>query len=367
MRIWSLVRLARSLKIPPPENPYFDPTKPHHTPHGFRNNHPQPPPSAEHFAKLQQEMRQARTTQPAQIDLAPVAPDLAFLHNNVTQPSVTWIGHSTVLVQIAGRNILTDPMFSTRASPLPFVGPKRHQPPGIALRDLPHIDLVVISHSHYDHLDLRSVRRLAKQSGGPPHYAVPLGVERWFARHLPRVDAGHVTALDWWGSATLDGIEVTLAPVHHWSARTPWDRNVNLWGGWCVERAGFRFFFSGDIAYSPDAAEVGRRLGPFDLAAIAVGHYEPRWFMRGSHVNPDEAVRVHRDLGSRRSLAIHYGTFERLTAEPLDQPLLDLAQARRTHGVPEEEFFSLRHGETRVIEDAAAPGARNARSRAIAP
>ena len=350
MNLWSLVRLARGLKLAPPENPYFDPTKPHHTPAGFRNNYPQRPPSAEDLERLRREMRQAREARPAPALLTPVAPDLAFLHANRVKPSVTWIGHSTVLVQMAGRNILTDPIFSARASPLPFAGPKRHQPPGIALRDLPPIDLVVISHSHYDHLDLRSVRALARQPGGAPHYAVPLGLERWFARHVRRLDADRVAALDWWESATLRGIQVTLAPVHHWSARTPWDRNANLWGGWCLERAGFRFFFSGDIAYSADAAQIGARLGPFDLAAIAIGHYEPRWFMRGSHVNPDEAVRVHRDIRSRRSLAIHYGTFERLTAEPLDQPLSDLAQARAAQGVAEEEFFSLRHGETRVLD-----------------
>jgi L-ascorbate metabolism protein UlaG (beta-lactamase superfamily) len=349
LRLWSFLRFARGFAPGQPENPYFDPAKPHHTRLGFRNNHPQRPPSAEEIARLRDEMQGVRKAPGLRIDLSPVEPDLAFLTHNHAKPSVTWIGHSTVLVQFGGRNILTDPIFSKRASPIPFVGPKRHQPPGIALRDLPHIDLVVISHSHYDHLDRRSVRAIARQAGGPPRYAVPLGLERWFARNVRGVGVGQVTALDWWESVTLEGIQVTLAPVHHWSARTPWDRNQNLWGGWCMERDGFRFFFSGDIAYSPDAAEIGRRLGPFDLAAIAVGHYEPRWFMRNSHVNPDEAVRVHRDIRSRRSVAIHFGTFERLTAEPLDQPLLDLAEAKQSHGVPEEEFFVLRHGETRIL------------------
>ena len=349
MRMLSLLRMARVLKFAPPENPYFDPAKPHHTRLGFRNNQPTRPPSGEDFARLQREMREARQQPQPDPGFPPVTPDLELLHGNDGRPRVTWIGHSTVLLQIAGRSILTDPIFSARASPVPLAGPKRRQPPGVRLRDLPHIDLVVISHNHYDHLDARSVRALARQRGGPPRFAVPLGLERWFARHVRRLGRDFVTSLDWWDRADIAGLTVTLAPVHHWSARTPWDRNTNLWGGWSIAGAGFRFFFSGDIAYSADAAEIGRRLGPFDLAAIAVGHYEPRWFMRGSHVNPDEAVRVHRDIRSRRSLAIHFGTFQRLTAEALDQPIKDLAAARLAHGVPAEEFFSLRHGETRVL------------------
>jgi L-ascorbate metabolism protein UlaG (beta-lactamase superfamily) len=349
VRFWPLVRLARRFTPGRPENPYFDPSKPHHTRVGFRNNHPPAAPSAEELARLREGAPPLRGSPPLRFDLSPVRPDLAFLHGNRELPSVTWIGHSTVLMQVGGRNILTDPIFSARASPIPFMGPRRRQPPGVALRDLPHIDLVVISHNHYDHLDRGSVRALARQRGGPPSFAVPLGIERWFARNVRRIGPGRLTALDWWESADLDGIRVTLAPVHHWSARTPWDHNQDLWGGWCVEREGFRFFFSGDIAYSADAAEIGRRLGPFDLAAIAVGHYEPRWFMRGRHVNPDEAVRVHRDIRSRRSVGIHFGTFEGLTAGSLDQPLFDLAEARRAHGVSEEEFFTLRHGETRIL------------------
>ena len=128
--------------------------------------------------------RRRRPSAP-QIDLSPVAPDLALLQANRTRHTVTWIGHSTVLVQTGGRNLITDPMFSRRASPLPFTGPRRHQPPGIALRDLPPIDLVLISHNHYDHLDLPSVRALSRQRGGPPSFAVPLGLERWFRRRLP--------------------------------------------------------------------------------------------------------------------------------------------------------------------------------------
>lgn len=349
MKLWSLVRLARRIPVRPPENPYFRADRGHHTPLGFRNNFPHGAPSPAELARIGREM-DALPEVPAPLpDLAPVAPDLEFLRANRSRPSITWIGHSTVLVQIGGRNILTDPMLSKRASPVFFAGPKRHQPPGIRLQDLPPIDLVVVSHNHYDHLDRRSVRALARQRGGPPRFGVPLGLEHWFRRNVPRA-RGRVAALDWWDEIDGDGLKAHLVPVHHWSARTPWDRNRALWGGWVIEAGGQRFFFSGDTAYSPDFAAIGERFGPIDIAAIAIGHYEPRWFMRHHHVNPDEALRIHRDIGARRSLGIHWGTFERLTQEPLDQPIRDLAAARRVHGIGEDEFFTLRHGETRVLD-----------------
>ncbi|HSF48643.1 MAG TPA: MBL fold metallo-hydrolase [Burkholderiales bacterium] len=287
---------------------------------------------------------------PLRLDLSPVAPDLAFLRANRSQPAVTWIGHSTVLMQMGGKNVLTDPIFARYASPISFGGPRRLQAPGVKLRELPRIDLVVISHNHYDHLNFASVKALGHQSGGPPMFAVPLGMDRWFHRHLPAVPAKHVQALDWWESAELAQLKVTLVPTHHWSARTPWDRNANLWGAWIVEAAnGFRFYFSGDLGWSADVEDVGERLGGFDLAAIAVGHYEPRWFMKNAHINPEEAVQAHRALRAKRSLAIHHGTFMGLTAEPLDQPLVDLAQARAAYGISEKVFFALRPGQTELL------------------
>lgn len=347
MSLWSLIRLARKIPGPKPVNRYFNPALAHHTPAGFRNNHPHPRPIDGETSDPS-----SRPATVGRVDLDPVQADLGLLHAGAGN-TVTWIGHSTVLVQIGGRTIITDPIFSRRASPVPFAGPKRVQPPGIALADLPRVDLVVLSHNHYDHLDLRSVRALARQRGGPPAFAVPLGLERWMRRNVWRADRKRIFALDWWQSANIDGmpdgLRATLVPVHHWSARTLWNRNENLWGGWAVEADGFRFFFSGDTAYSRDMPEVGARLGPFDLAAIAIGHYEPRWFMHNHHVNPEEAVRIHKELRARRSLGIHWGTFARLTMEPIEQPLHDLAAARERHGVAEDDFFTLRHGETRVI------------------
>jgi beta-lactamase family protein len=168
MNHWSVLRLVRMLPGPKPHNPYFDPAKHHHTPVGFRNNHPRAPPTQEELARLHRDLEAKAPASAPRVDLSPVAPDLALLQANRTRHTVTWIGHSTVLVQTGGRNLITDPMFSRRASPLPFTGPRRHQPPGIALRDLPPIDLVLISHNHYDHLDLPSVRALSRQRGAPP-------------------------------------------------------------------------------------------------------------------------------------------------------------------------------------------------------
>ena len=347
---WSVLNLMRKIPGPKPTNPHYNRERGHHTPSGFRNNYPPRPPTAEELSRSRQQTDERSRAQLSRIDLSRVAPDLALLHANRTQPAVTWIGHSTVLMQMGGRNVITDPIFTQRASPIPFAGPKRWQPPGVKIRELPRIDLVVISHNHYDHLSLASVRALARQAGGPPRFAVPLGLDRWFRRRLRALPSDHVAALDWWHSAELAGLQVTLVPTHHWSARTPWNRNENLWGAWIVESAdGFRFYFSGDTAWSADVSDVGQRLGGFDLAAIAVGHYEPRSFMKNAHINPDEAVRAHRVLRAKRSLAIHYGTFAGLTMEPLDQPLIDLAEARRAQGVTEEEFFALRPGQTQVL------------------
>lgn len=342
--MWSAIRWARKLPVGPPVNAYFDAGKAHHLPTGFRNLHPDRPPTERELA----EARARLTLPPAPATaLETVTPDLAFLHANRAAPTMTWIGHSTVLVQMGGKNIITDPIFAKFASPLSFAGPKRRQPPGIALARLPRIDLVVVSHNHYDHASRPCLRALARQPGGPPHFAVPLGMADWFARRV--TTKAPVVALDWWDSATVDGIRMTLCPAHHWSARTPWNRNHMLWGSWAVEAGGFRFWFSGDLAYSKDAEDIGERLGPFDAAAVAIGHYEPRAFLKNHHVNPDEAVRVHKEVRSRRTLAIHWGTFDWLTPAPLYQPLLDLMQARREHAVSDAEFFTLRHGETAML------------------
>lgn len=329
------------------ENPYYDPAKPHHTPTGFRNTDPAAQ-KIEGFWRWQWERRVAglpKPPGPAHRDWR-VAPDLAVLRAPSANPSVTWIGHATLLVRLGGLNVLTDPHFSERASPVSFAGPKRHHPPGVALEDLPEIDVVVISHSHYDHLDVDSVRRLHARYGDMLRFLVPLGLKPWFAE----LGIDSVSEFDWWEHVDLNGVRFTLTPAQHWSARSLFDRNQTLWGGWAIRAPEFNLLFIGDTGYSQDFAEIGRRLGPFDLAAIPIGAYAPRWFMRMQHVDPVEAVRIHQDLGARQSLGVHWGTFE-MSDESLDEPPRELAVARRAAGLADEDFFVLKVGETRRFRE----------------
>jgi N-acyl-phosphatidylethanolamine-hydrolysing phospholipase D len=264
---------------------------------------------------------------------------------NGHESTLTWIGHSTLLLQIGGINILTDPHLTDRASPLSWAGPKRCVPPGLGFADLPAIHLVLLSHNHYDHLDLPTLRHFARQSyEQQPLTIVPLGLKTFLAEQGLR----KVVELDWWEQVSFRDIIVHAVPAQHFSARSPFDRNQSLWAGFVVEHATFRFFFAGDTGYSADFKLIGQELGPMDLAAIPIGAYEPRWFMRPMHVNPEEAVKIHQDVRSRRSVAIHWGTFE-LTDEPLDEPPRRLRQALTRAGISAEEFFVMQHGETRHL------------------
>ena len=296
------------------------------------------------------------------------APDLALLQgyapawqqqaqNGIAPaPTVTWIGHATALVQAGGLQVLTDPVFSERASPVSWAGPKRKLPPGVAMEDLPSIDVVVISHSHYDHLDKESLVQLYQRSqrlGHATAFLVPLGLKSLLAGW----GIAEVQELDWWQSARVETTDFFLTPVQHWSARGLFDRNHTLWGGWSVFGPDLHWYFSGDTGYSPDFAQTRQRFadrqtpeqgGGFDLALIPVGAYEPRWFMQRQHVNPAEAVRIHQDLGARHSMGVHWGTFE-LTDEPHDQPPRDLQAARDAAGLAPAAFFVLAVGETHAL------------------
>jgi len=333
-------------------NPYYDPAKPHHTPEGFRNNYPHDPPQS--FWRWKWEQLR---------DGLPRAPEEGYRFEVVRQqnvaaaanPSVTWIGHATVLLRVGGLSILTDPQFSPRASPLAFAGPVRVVEPAIALEALPHIDAVLISHSHYDHLDAASVQALAAQPGGSPRFYVGLGLKSWFTS----LGITDVEELDWWEVREHSGTVVRFVPVQHWSARTPWDRNRTLWGGFVVESGGLRIFFAGDTGYSRDFRDIAARVGPIDLAAIPIGAYAPRWFMRSQHVNPEEAVQIHLDLQARQSVAIHWGTFV-LTDESLYEPPERLRAALAARRLPQEAFWVLKHGETRPIGRACDPAAPRA-------
>lgn len=262
-----------------------------------------------------------------------------------TNLNVTFINHATFLLQINGLNILTDPIFSKRASPVQWAGPKRVRNPGVELQSLPRIDLVVISHNHYDHLDRHSVAELQNKSA--PLFIVPLGD----AKNLKKFGATNVVELDWWQSHKIPNTDlvVTLTPVHHWSSRTPFDRNKSLWGGYVIKSSKFNVYFGGDSGYGPYFKETGEKLGPFDLSLIPIGAYEPRWFMKEQHMNPEEAVQAHLDLKSRFSLGCHFGTFQ-LTDEGIDDPVNDLEIAKKKFNVKSEEFIAPDNGQSFTIK-----------------
>lgn len=343
-----------------PRNPYYDPAKAHTTPRGFRNNYPHERRSGRDVfrwgwrrmwhAPAAGEDAEVHGAPPADRQPAPPAPavpaEAAFLRANRTEPTLTWIGHDTLLLQLEGLNLLTDPQFSERASPLRRLGPRRRVPPALTPGELPHIEAVLLSHNHYDHLDRASVQALQRQPGGPPRFFVPLGLRRW----LTAAGATDVVEQDWWEHRPFQALRIHQVPAQHFSQRTPWDRNRVLWGGFVVEHPALRFYFAGDTGYTPDFADIAARMGPMDLAALPIGAYEPRWFMQPMHVNPAEAVQAHLDLRARHSVAMHWGTF-RLTEEPLDEPPRALAGALQAAGVPPERFWLLRVGETRRLTD----------------
>ena len=307
------------------------------------------------FARWTLERVRKRLPMPPTTPLRPVAPDLAFLHENRSLPSVTWIGHASVLVQIGGCNILIDPVFSRRVSPVRFAGPKRHQPPGLSVKQLPPIDVVLISHNHYDHLDRPSVRAVAKQAGGPPSFFVPRGVDRWIEQNVPGVSCDGPSPLvrgaEWHETLHRDGPAGALAfhflPVQHWSTRSALRRNDTPWGSWAIVHPCFRFWFSGDLGYSDDPKKISDAFGGFDCAAIGIGAYLPRWFMRTQHIDPAEAVQVMLDVNAASAIGIHWGTFP-LSDETIDEPPRELATALAARGLPADRFTVLRHGETRV-------------------
>ena len=264
--------------------------------------------------------------------------------------AATFVGHSTFLLQFAGGlNVLTDPVWSERVSPVTFAGPRRVRPPALAFDDLPPIQAVLVSHGHYDHLDLATLRRLDERFA--PRFLTGLG-NRAF---LQKKGLRQVDELDWWQSCRLgtpapgaSDWEVTFTPAQHWSARGIRKRNTALWGGfWLQPPSGEApcVYFAADSGFGRNFALVRERLGTPDLAFLPIGAYAPRWFMKDQHMNPAEAVQAHLALGAKRSVAMHFGTF-RLTDEGIDDPAEALAQSLAAHHLDTGAFRVPKFGET---------------------
>jgi L-ascorbate metabolism protein UlaG (beta-lactamase superfamily) len=256
--------------------------------------------------------------------------------------TLTLIGHSTFLIQASGVAILTDPVFTSHAGPLGRLGPKRVRPPSHAIADLPRVDAVLVSHNHYDHLQPRSLREV--ESRFHPLIVTTLGNRRF----LQRLGLRNVVELDWWDRVPIPGGEATCTPAQHFSARGMRDRNRTLWGGFALALGGTTIYFAGDTGYGPIFQEIGRRVPGIDVALVPIGAYEPRWFMSPVHVNPEEAVRIHLDVGARTGVAMHFGTFK-LTDEGIDEPVERLALAREAAGLAPGAFVVPEFGRPLVI------------------
>ena len=283
--------------------------------------------------------------------------DHARLATRQQAPVVTWLGHVTILLQIAGLNILIDPTLADFAGPYGRFGAPRRVPAALRARDLPPIDVVLISHNHYDHLCHATLLAL-HAAGQRPRFFVPLGLKPWFDAHR----IAQVTEMDWWDGLDLaapseraepGGVRVHFTPSQHWSRRTPFDTNATLWGGYLLEwrrpgHAPWRFLFPGDTGYSADFKTIRSRLGAVNFLALPIGAYLPRDFMKPMHVNPADAVQLMLDLQAPLAMAVHWGTFM-LTQEAFDHPPRDLAHALLEQGLPADRVWLMRHGETRSI------------------
>lgn len=268
-----------------------------------------------------------------------VAPN--FFHSlQMGEGAVTFINHATTFIQFEKLTVLTDPVFSERVSPFSWIGPKRHRPPGAVLAELPKIDVVIISHNHFDHMDIDSL--LAIENKDHPTFIVPLGNKQY----LEDNGIQKVVELDWWQRYTSnDGATITLVPMQHWSARGVFDRFEALWGGYVIESSGLQAMFAGDTGYNQQFKDIEAKFGAMDLSLLPIGAYEPRWFMKEQHLNPQDALQAHVDLRSKLSVGIHFGTFQ-LTDEGIEEPVTDLQEAMAAENINPNSFLTPKNGQT---------------------
>lgn len=259
----------------------------------------------------------------APVSVVPVAPDTGVV--------LSWVNHSTFLIRSKDMNILTDPVWSERTSPVSFAGPKRVRPPAHRFIELPRIDVVMVSHNHYDHLDIETLKLLESQHH--PLFLVPLGDGEW----LKKEGLKNVQELDWWKTHEFKGARFTFLPAQHWSARGMFDRNHSLWGSWGLELAGLKLYHAGDTGLGPHFTDISARWGAPDVAMLPIGAYEPRWFMKMMHMNPEDAVEAFKQLKAKRAVGMHFGTFQ-LTDEAIDRPVKDLAHALEKSSLASDAF-----------------------------
>lgn len=263
-------------------------------------------------------------------------------HVHGDEIAITMIGHATFLIQTAGLNFLTDPVYSDRASPFQFAGPKRYNPPGIAFGDLPKIDAVLLSHNHYDHFDVATLAKLVNRDN--PTIFTPLGNDTIIRNHTPQAQ---VQTGNWGEKFDVHGVKINFEPMHHWSARGAFDRRKALWAAFVIEAEAGNIYFVGDTGFSggENYKAAGEKYGSFRAAILPIGAYSPRWFMKHMHQRPDEAVAGHILCKAQTSIAHHWGTFK-LTNEPIEEPVELLTKALKDNGLSEDSFLALRPGQT---------------------
>ena len=270
---------------------------------------------------------------PSSIDVVPVVPEA-----RVDGLRVTMVGHATLLIQIGGLNILTDPVWSDRASPLSFAGPRRVTAPGIELGALPRIDVILLSHNHYDHLDMTTLRALHARHD--PLIITPLGNDVIIRNRIP---AARIQSGDWWDYFEIaPAAKAHIVPALHWSSRGPRDRRMALWGGFMIEAAGKLVYFAGDTGYGTGNIfrAIRARFAAADLGILSIGAYDPRWLMAAQHCDPEEAIQIFEDIGAKAAVGMHWGTFK-LTDEPRDDPQRRLAAELSPRGIDPGRFVAL--------------------------